>query len=117
MDTDRGTFFEHVDGGPSDLEDAGVAYMDMPMRHGLLHLSAPSIYAVSLEALELKEGQSFLNVGSGTGCAFPALQPGPSTETHGRHCTAVTHGGWPGSQCDTRLRGELALIKVLMVGV
>uniref|UniRef100_A0A7S2GH62 Protein-L-isoaspartate O-methyltransferase n=1 Tax=Haptolina brevifila TaxID=156173 RepID=A0A7S2GH62_9EUKA len=63
---DRGFFLEHDDGDPSDLEE-GVAYIDMPMRHGLLHLSAPSIYGMALESLDLDEGQSFLNVGSGTG--------------------------------------------------
>ena len=55
---DRGGFF---------LSDTDAVYVDMPLRQGLLHLSAPSIYATALEALHLEEGVSFLNVGSGTG--------------------------------------------------
>lgn len=48
LKTDRGIFLEHEDGQPSELEE-GSAYIDSPMRHGILHLSAPSIYGVSLE--------------------------------------------------------------------
>uniref|UniRef100_A0A7S4W878 Protein-L-isoaspartate O-methyltransferase n=1 Tax=Alexandrium monilatum TaxID=311494 RepID=A0A7S4W878_9DINO len=49
--------------------DSGeLAYADMPLRSGRLHLSAPHIYAKALESLmPLKPGMSFLNVGSGTG--------------------------------------------------
>ena len=57
---DRGQFVD-------DEESKEAIYMDMPFRHGRLHLSAPSIYAAALEALELEEGHSVLNVGSGTG--------------------------------------------------
>ena len=39
----------------------------MPIREGILHLSAPGIYGLAVEALTLSEGLSFLNVGSGTG--------------------------------------------------
>jgi len=42
-------------------------YADMPIRHGRLHLSMPSVYAKVVEAFDLKEGMSFLNIGSGTG--------------------------------------------------
>lgn len=73
--TDRAIFLE-PESEADDLDhplEAGSAYIDMPMRHGLLHLSAPSIYGVALEALELREGQSFLNVGSGTGCVHALL--------------------------------------------
>jgi len=46
----------------------GYIYNDMPIRQGVHHLSAPAIYAEALEALlPLREGMSFLNVGSGSG--------------------------------------------------
>lgn len=43
------------------------AYADAPLRSGFVHLSAPHIYGCVAEALELKPGASFLNIGSGTG--------------------------------------------------
>lgn len=66
--------FESVDrahflwDGPKD-----EAYLNAPVKDGLLHQSAPSVYANALEALELtRPGLSFLNIGSGTGY-FSAL--------------------------------------------
>lgn len=60
MAVDRRHFWVHGSGA--------TAYVDMPLRDGKLHQSAPHIYAQALEALmPLCRGMSFLNVGSGTG--------------------------------------------------
>ena len=42
-------------------------YLNIPIRDGILHLSAPGIYGLAIEALNFSAGLSFLNVGSGTG--------------------------------------------------
>lgn len=43
------------------------AYRDQAWRCNNLHLSAPCIYSEIMEALQIKPGLSFLNIGSGTG--------------------------------------------------
>lgn len=55
---DRGEYFE---------ERSHRAYMDLAWRSGCIHLSAPSIYITALGNLDLSPGQSFLNIGSGSG--------------------------------------------------
>mmetsp|Transcript_38833 Transcript_38833/g.100385 ORF Transcript_38833/g.100385 Transcript_38833/m.100385 type:complete len:569 (+) Transcript_38833:147-1853(+) len=80
-----------------------LAYADMPLRSGRLHLSAPHIYAKALESLmPLDKGLSFLNVGSGTGYFNSVVSEliGPAATNHGveiwdetvahaRHCCSA----------------------------
>ena len=65
---DRGFFIDP----PDDGRNEEVRYINMPFRNGVQHLSAPGIYGTAIEALDLREGLSFLNVCSGTGY-FSAL--------------------------------------------
>lgn len=69
---------------PSDSKE--LAYADMPLRAGRLHLSAPHIYGKAIESLmPLSPGMSFLNVGSGTGyfsCIVAELA-GDAATSHG----------------------------------
>ncbi|KPJ00204.1 Protein-L-isoaspartate O-methyltransferase domain-containing protein 1 [Papilio xuthus] len=60
--------FRAVDRGNYMLPgDRDRAYRDIAWRNGFLHLSSPCIYSEVMEGLEFKAGQSFLNIGSGTG--------------------------------------------------
>ena len=43
------------------------AYSDRPFRNNFIHISAPHIYVTVLVALDLNQGQAFLNIGSGSG--------------------------------------------------
>ncbi|CAH8466389.1 unnamed protein product [Dicrocoelium dendriticum] len=56
-----------VDRGEYFSEKSPRAYMDLAWISGSLHLSAPNIYVAALKNLDISPGQSFLNVGSGSG--------------------------------------------------
>ncbi|CAM9237823.1 unnamed protein product [Ascophyllum nodosum] len=59
--------FRAVDRGDFATPDLShVAYLNRPVQHQDVHLSAPFIYADALEELRPKPGMSFLNIGSGT---------------------------------------------------
>ena len=65
--------FRAIDRG-NFLTNSNHAYDNRPVKEGLLHLSAPYIYARAIEELELvaskssaDKGITVLNVGSGTG--------------------------------------------------
>mmetsp|Transcript_46199 Transcript_46199/g.121113 ORF Transcript_46199/g.121113 Transcript_46199/m.121113 type:complete len:234 (+) Transcript_46199:331-1032(+) len=60
---DRGHFIDQAE----DSTGEDTRFRNHPYRNGVQHLSAPGIYGTALEALELREGMSFLNVCSGTG--------------------------------------------------
>ncbi|KAL1502985.1 hypothetical protein AB1Y20_011055 [Prymnesium parvum] len=49
------------------IKSSANVYLDMPIREGVCHLSAPGIYGLAFEAFQFAEGHSFLNIGSGTG--------------------------------------------------
>ena len=79
-------------GAESDEE----VYSDRPYRFTessgtIVHLSAPSIYAVSVEALDFRRGLSFLNVGSGTG--FLSTIIARLIGTHAMHHGVETRAG------------------------
>ncbi|XP_069996016.1 protein-L-isoaspartate O-methyltransferase domain-containing protein 1 [Penaeus vannamei] len=85
---DRGDYFTS--------ENRELAYRDNAWKKGNLHLSAPCIYAKVMEGLQLAPGQSFLNLGSGTGylSTMAGLILGPYGINHGveLHADVVSYG-------------------------
>jgi len=78
--------FRSIDRG-NFLTDSDRAYDNEPVKEGMLHLSAPYLYAKAVEELDLigKESIDMLNVGSGTGylsCIISKLL-GPTGSVHG----------------------------------
>ncbi|GFQ67036.1 protein-L-isoaspartate O-methyltransferase domain-containing protein 2 [Trichonephila clavata] len=74
---DRGDYY-----APNQKQNA---YKDIAWRMGNLHLSAPCVYSVVMEALKLRSGLSFLNLGSGSGylSTMAGLVLGPYGTNHG----------------------------------
>lgn len=91
---DRG-FFLKRDGEDEDGDPQFTPYLDAPIKIGRMHQSAPSVYGKVVEALELRPGLSFLNIGSGTGylSAIVAQLIGPNAVNIGleRHQELVQH--------------------------
>jgi len=83
-----------------DADVSSGAYADMPLRCSGVHLSAPSIYAAALEALDLRPGLSFLNIGSGAGylSAIASQILGSEAIHHG-----VEHNAWLVEHARSRL--------------
>ncbi|XP_066539201.1 protein-L-isoaspartate O-methyltransferase domain-containing protein 1 [Hoplias malabaricus] len=78
--------FRAIDRGDYYLEGyRDNAYKDLAWKHGNIHLSAPCIYSEVMEALQLQQGLSFLNLGSGTGylSTMVGLIIGPFGVNHG----------------------------------
>ncbi|XP_076826427.1 protein-L-isoaspartate O-methyltransferase domain-containing protein 1 [Brachyhypopomus gauderio] len=78
--------FRAIDRGDYYLEGyRDNAYKDLAWKHGNIHLSAPCIYSEVMEALNLQQGLSFLNLGSGTGylSTMVGLIIGPFGVNHG----------------------------------
>lgn len=79
----------------------GQAYIDMAvLKSNDVHMSAPHLYVGALEALDLRAGMSFLNIGSGTGylSTIASLLLGPASAgsvNHGvevkSHLVAYSH--------------------------
>jgi len=78
--------FRAVDRASYFLPDFKMnAYKDLAWKSGNIHISAPCIYSVVMEHLNLSPGLSFLNIGSGTGylSTMVGLIIGPFGVNHG----------------------------------
>lgn len=83
--------FRSVDRGDFVPEEDRIqAYHDRPFKKGSIHISAPHMYVTVLEALDLKPGNAFLNVGSGSGylCCLAWCMLGEHGLSHGIEISA-----------------------------
>lgn len=88
--------FIHTDRGDFVIpEERNAAYSDRPYKSSFVHISAPHMYASVMEALDLREGLTFLNVGSGSGylSCLVSYIIGPTGLCHGIDISedVVTH--------------------------
>lgn len=86
----------------------GQAYLDRPYKRQYIHISAPHMYVTVLEAMSLQPGQSFLNIGSGSGylCCLAAFLVGETGLVQGVeiNSAAVQHS----KPCCERWRQQLS---------
>jgi hypothetical protein len=110
LEVDRGLFLK---GALPDGATEGVAYEDRPLRFTKAHLSAPSLYARAVEALDFREGSTFLNLGSGSGYVSglaPRLHRSNMPDVaHTKHALGLSDGV-PSTSCRTSLDALLVLL-------
>mmetsp|Transcript_20235 Transcript_20235/g.26347 ORF Transcript_20235/g.26347 Transcript_20235/m.26347 type:complete len:144 (-) Transcript_20235:70-501(-) len=87
--------FKKVDRGFFVPESSQASsYDDAPLRSSNgVHMSAPHIYGLIMESMDMQEGHSFLNVGSGSGyiSTIAAVLGGQTSLNHGIEIQQKVH--------------------------